>query len=360
MGLKRQCSACWNSLSRPVLRAADSDEDRQQKVFLMPIYCAIVLLCVVLLMAGSFRTVTRMSHVQYLLTIVSNSLTVVLMRFCSGGRLRLLIGLSLVANVLGTIIRDWANASVAELRLWGLAIVLIDVALVCNVHKQVVSLILFILVAWLLIERIESVYVFGLYDSSYWGPGNQLVDLCDCSDPPCALSARVAFAHYVALLFIFFSDFYLTRGFAEGMRQQFAMVTASVSVCTSVATMLSRYEVSAARELVDGVQGAALPPEMRVAFGVLLRNLDSYRPYLPQSCLRTDERGDKQVSDTDDDSRPPPVQDAETRQDSLAMESARGSYASSHSLGACSAASVTLASGVWVGRHLLGGFSLSR
>eukprot|EP01062_Namystynia_karyoxenos_P079703 TRINITY_DN8453_c0_g2_i5.p1 TRINITY_DN8453_c0_g2~~TRINITY_DN8453_c0_g2_i5.p1 ORF type:complete len:652 (+),score=82.68 TRINITY_DN8453_c0_g2_i5:89-2044(+) len=300
MGALHWCYACRSALSRPAFSPDDSAEDRQRKEFLMPIAFATVLLCAAAyVVSPDFPKATSVLRVGLLVSITTNSLFAATARYCSGLRLRRWIGAQLVVMVLAVILIDWGNSAYGTFRSWGLVIVLVDISLVCDVESRFVAFVLFLLAVWLAVERVESAILFGLYDSSDWGEGDRVVHWCNCPDPPCALPVQDAVVNYVgSQLFVFFADFFLTRGFAKGMQQQVALVTASVAVCTSVATMLSRYEVSAASELVDGPQGATLPPEMRSAFCVLLQNLDSYRPYLPQSCLPAADEDEQTMSDT--------------------------------------------------------------
>eukprot|EP01062_Namystynia_karyoxenos_P079696 TRINITY_DN8453_c0_g1_i1.p1 TRINITY_DN8453_c0_g1~~TRINITY_DN8453_c0_g1_i1.p1 ORF type:complete len:702 (+),score=143.08 TRINITY_DN8453_c0_g1_i1:139-2106(+) len=288
MGLGELCAGCCLALARPIIREGDSDADRRRKRFVGPIFSFSNMICMVLFTyTGGFSGLYWIAQLGYLGSTIYNSLFYAAMRCCRGARLQQLIGVALVVNMFSVITQDWSNAALASPRFWGIAIILLDIALVCRVPSQAVTSILVILVLWLMVERVESAALFGLYDSSYWGPEEEPVEVCDCPDPPCAISAGRAAGNLIGQFWVIFADFYLTRGFATGMQRQVDLVTASVSVCTDVATLLSRYEVSTASELVEGAQGAALPPEMRTAFRALLQNLDTYRPCLPQSCLPT-------------------------------------------------------------------------
>eukprot|EP01062_Namystynia_karyoxenos_P043784 TRINITY_DN3206_c0_g2_i1.p1 TRINITY_DN3206_c0_g2~~TRINITY_DN3206_c0_g2_i1.p1 ORF type:complete len:745 (+),score=193.51 TRINITY_DN3206_c0_g2_i1:97-2235(+) len=82
------------------------------------------------------------------------------------------------------------------------------------------------------------------------------------------------------------TDFHCTRTFAESMRQQKAMVDAAICVSEQAAVCLSRYEVEEARMVVEGPDGEGLPDTLRDAYRLLVHNLETYKAYLPQSCLQ--------------------------------------------------------------------------
>eukprot|EP00662_Eupelagonemidae_sp_cell21_P057648 gene57648-biopygen62653 len=62
------------------------------------------------------------------------------------------------------------------------------------------------------------------------------------------------------------------------LREQ-SMVKAAVELAGSVTAHLSRYETVAARDLIDGEHGDALPPQLRETLGILVDNLCDYKPY---------------------------------------------------------------------------------
>eukprot|EP00665_Eupelagonemidae_sp_cell47_P017467 gene17467-biopygen2555 len=69
------------------------------------------------------------------------------------------------------------------------------------------------------------------------------------------------------------------------MRDREAALEASIDAAEDVGIALAAYDTDAARALVDGAEGEALPPRLRRALRELVDNLQSYKLYLPH-CIR--------------------------------------------------------------------------
>eukprot|EP01062_Namystynia_karyoxenos_P073193 TRINITY_DN7002_c0_g1_i3.p1 TRINITY_DN7002_c0_g1~~TRINITY_DN7002_c0_g1_i3.p1 ORF type:complete len:682 (+),score=164.47 TRINITY_DN7002_c0_g1_i3:1790-3835(+) len=276
----RCCRACCSRLARLTYKDGDTEEDRELKDLSCPCIAAAGFLAIFAFMLSgmAFHGIHMASH---LFLSVASFLTLFVMRFTRVAT-RTALELYLLSCLVPIICSDWVAAAYPAVRYWGFVMILVDGALVAEARPLVPLAMIWAITIWLITERAEAVWLYGLYS---WGLYDKPNDgICTCPDPPCALTFGGSLVEFVPILFIFLSDFYLTRGFAVGMRQQFDMVQASVAVCGQVASLLARYEVDKAAALVDG-QGDSLPPEMRDAFGALLGNLRTYRPYLPQSCL---------------------------------------------------------------------------
>eukprot|EP00662_Eupelagonemidae_sp_cell21_P029671 gene29671-biopygen111899 len=99
------------------------------------------------------------------------------------------------------------------------------------------------------------------------------------------IRAFVPLAPPVTVLLV---DFWLTKGFADGMHDEQQRVRSSITVAAEIARELEQYDVEAAeRRLEDG--GDALPIGLCLALEGILDNLHAYRPYLPDALLREGE-----------------------------------------------------------------------
>eukprot|EP01065_Artemidia_motanka_P040041 TRINITY_DN4959_c0_g1_i1.p1 TRINITY_DN4959_c0_g1~~TRINITY_DN4959_c0_g1_i1.p1 ORF type:complete len:695 (+),score=110.43 TRINITY_DN4959_c0_g1_i1:213-2087(+) len=199
---------------------------------------------------------------------------------------------------------DWYAAALAQPRFWSLSVLLLDMCLMVNASPAFLVFILMGTMTWVLTERAEAVFLFGLYDAGVYdesvaGTAGGTIDLCDCVSPPCGERLGRSVAGISGVLLVFLGDFYFTNGFAKSMKEQLRVVAAAVNVASSVVDALSRYEIAEAEVVVDAA-GDVLPPELLDSFRTLVANLKSYRPYIPASCLVTEtETYDEQVEEED-------------------------------------------------------------
>eukprot|EP00665_Eupelagonemidae_sp_cell47_P017715 gene17715-biopygen11956 len=174
-----------------------------------------------------------------------------------------------------------------------------DAGLVAGARAAVQRGVVAAVLAWLIVERVEAASRFGLYRATCFGDDafcaevktefggdNEVIPNCNCAAPPCAQPAAGAIMGWISMALVFVVDYVLTRGFATRMRDREAALEASIDAAEDVGIALAAYDTDAARALVDGGEGEALPPRLRRALRELVDNLQSYRPFLPQSVLK--------------------------------------------------------------------------
>eukprot|EP01065_Artemidia_motanka_P011300 TRINITY_DN16069_c1_g1_i1.p1 TRINITY_DN16069_c1_g1~~TRINITY_DN16069_c1_g1_i1.p1 ORF type:complete len:621 (+),score=163.01 TRINITY_DN16069_c1_g1_i1:108-1970(+) len=165
----------------------------------------------------------------------------------------------------------------------GFAVLVLDAMLVCDCGRTTAKAVIVCIALWLVVRgvlRTENV-----------------------ANDPCAEDiARFSMQYLLAVplscldFIIVMVDYQITRGFAQSMREQSAMIEASIQVTELAAVSLSKYETGEARTLLEGAEGERLPDGLREALLQLVANLAQYRPYLPQSCLPADDSCDTDVA----------------------------------------------------------------
>eukprot|EP01062_Namystynia_karyoxenos_P077627 TRINITY_DN7849_c0_g1_i3.p1 TRINITY_DN7849_c0_g1~~TRINITY_DN7849_c0_g1_i3.p1 ORF type:complete len:957 (+),score=228.31 TRINITY_DN7849_c0_g1_i3:78-2873(+) len=192
-------------------------------------------------------------------------------------------GLVCLLCALAILAGDVRAASDMRTRSWPLLVLLMDFMLVFKSRQAWQSVVISLTLTYLAVDAVETVVSFGFYEAGRYneksGEGR-----CSCSDPPCEIDPGAAGVGYVVALFIFLMDFYITRSFALRLRDQLNVVDASVNVAERVAQMLAMYATDDARKVLEDV-GGCLPVPLLLAYEALLKNLDSYRAFLPDSLL---------------------------------------------------------------------------
>eukprot|EP00756_Hemistasia_phaeocysticola_P037085 Hpha_TRINITY_DN16679_c2_g13::TRINITY_DN16679_c2_g13_i1::g.181099::m.181099 len=214
-----------------------------------------------------------------------------------------LLEVALYVSTMGIIIMDVTAAALSDqFRPWAYIILTLDCSLVFNIGHFPMFCIPFTLV-YLLMEHVESVYRYGLYELGYWGISEE-ASFCNCASPPCSLAAVASLTNYLGVCIVCLVDFYLTKGFENGMTLQLHRIQVSAGVVEEVAAALARYDVDSAEETITGARD--LPEGLEKSFRQLLSNLKSYRSYLPDSLLHPDDTGEELGGGV-----PPPMGDAD-------------------------------------------------
>eukprot|EP00756_Hemistasia_phaeocysticola_P028226 Hpha_TRINITY_DN16166_c2_g1::TRINITY_DN16166_c2_g1_i1::g.4374::m.4374 len=278
-GSKRKCCTCCTTL---LLREGDSAEDTRIKRELTPLMLMLVPLNFVVVWYFVRDVDTNPFFVAAFGAFGAASLT-----FLSLGRLGRppmlrVLTLSIMIALVGVLLHDLSTAANLWPRSWSFVVLLLDLALVFNI-PGVIPCILTVTLIYLLFERVESGRRFGIYDAFHVQP---VPPLCDCVNPPCLRNWVNVFSSYIPFVVVLMVDFYLTRGFATGLRRQLRRVEASVEVSGRVAGELARYDVDEAEKAID--EGNDLPPELAESYRQLLSNLRTYRAYLPAALLEVD------------------------------------------------------------------------
>eukprot|EP01062_Namystynia_karyoxenos_P034135 TRINITY_DN2503_c1_g1_i1.p1 TRINITY_DN2503_c1_g1~~TRINITY_DN2503_c1_g1_i1.p1 ORF type:complete len:948 (+),score=180.62 TRINITY_DN2503_c1_g1_i1:94-2844(+) len=283
-------------------RADDTPLDTQRKQIAIP-----VLFCCAWLSALSFALMT-VAGADWDVGVIGIGVLAVMLAV---GFLLFLFS-SIKPEILGTggllgslvfiLCLDLSNAMYLYPRNWNLVVLLLDMCLVLALPNWTQFTLAGCTLLYLAVERTEAVMDFGLYHLGALGD-RKSTPLCDCDPAPCTVPIMHAFNGYLGFAVVFITDFILTRGFAMGLRRQQAIMEASIRVAEQVAVLLAAYSVADAERLVDA-DGDMLPPALQGAMRLLLSNLKSYRPYLPDSLLNPESAGaDPLRSDTDHEAR---------------------------------------------------------
>eukprot|EP01062_Namystynia_karyoxenos_P011230 TRINITY_DN14011_c0_g4_i1.p1 TRINITY_DN14011_c0_g4~~TRINITY_DN14011_c0_g4_i1.p1 ORF type:complete len:701 (+),score=167.97 TRINITY_DN14011_c0_g4_i1:82-2103(+) len=168
------------------------------------------------------------------------------------------------------------------LDLWILQILVLDGCLAWGVPSWASRVAFSLQLAYLIVNMAQDTQGLGLWEQVAATAGSdERYTPYQCPQ----LNSSLGLAALSVRLATFFFDFVVTRGFAATMQSQFEAMQASQHVTETLTLHLSGYEVEAARALVDGEEAAALPEALRESFLQLITNLETYKPYLPQSCL---------------------------------------------------------------------------
>ena len=180
-------------------------------------------------------------------------------------------------------IADFAASLSALAPTWPLFVLITDVLLLAETPPKSSAATVFICCTWLTMRASERIFRFGLYDFS-WGVPDQAArhELCGCETMPCSVDFTEGFADLGTEVAVFVIDFLCTRGFALSVLEEKRIILASIDTSNHIAKSLSRFDLEMASELLDE---AVIPDELKFSFELILENLKSYRPYLPQSCF---------------------------------------------------------------------------
>eukprot|EP01062_Namystynia_karyoxenos_P001468 TRINITY_DN10500_c0_g1_i1.p1 TRINITY_DN10500_c0_g1~~TRINITY_DN10500_c0_g1_i1.p1 ORF type:complete len:1277 (+),score=379.67 TRINITY_DN10500_c0_g1_i1:108-3833(+) len=184
-------------------------------------------------------------------------------------------------------VMDWRNAAVHAVRFWSFAVLLVDLALVADSRSWVHKLIICVVMTALTLERIEAVVHYGLYQITFFNPGDLEVPACSCASPPCAEAAAGSITAWLGFAIVFGVDFHFTRMFANGLRKEQRATARDVRLAEHVAFSLVKFDLADAGRVLQTM--SAGDSELKPAFEALIANLEVYRAYLPDSMLASAE-----------------------------------------------------------------------
>eukprot|EP01060_Flectonema_neradi_P002389 TRINITY_DN1145_c0_g1_i4.p1 TRINITY_DN1145_c0_g1~~TRINITY_DN1145_c0_g1_i4.p1 ORF type:complete len:533 (+),score=98.68 TRINITY_DN1145_c0_g1_i4:204-1802(+) len=178
---------------------------------------------------------------------------------------------------------DLSAAILQTSRSWSLFIIILDILLFCRADSKISEAIIVFVCLYLSVCGAEYAFRFGLFDLGGIGYSQEVRrELQTCDNLPCPVPILDMFWITCIQLFAFLVDFMATRAFARGMAEEQERMMASIRTANEVATCLAKFDLKRAGQLLEE---ADIPLELQTAFGNILRNLHTYQPYLPQSCL---------------------------------------------------------------------------
>ena len=182
--------------------------------------------------------------------------------------------------------------SMSEMRgtVWPVAVLLVDVVLLCRMHNSIGKAIVLIVVLYLILISIERTLRFGLFDLV--GERMRGLDGClsltqeELNATPCRVGGTYAASVALLYLGVFVVDYLCTRTFALGMYKEQQKLQSSITLAESVVSDLVRFDLDEAGQRIDMESITPLTETL----SQLLRNLHQYRPYLPDSLFAEEVR----------------------------------------------------------------------
>eukprot|EP01064_Diplonema_japonicum_P017048 TRINITY_DN250_c0_g1_i23.p1 TRINITY_DN250_c0_g1~~TRINITY_DN250_c0_g1_i23.p1 ORF type:complete len:592 (+),score=163.88 TRINITY_DN250_c0_g1_i23:48-1823(+) len=193
------------------------------------------------------------------------------------------------ADLVAIIFADYNAIGAMLPRLWPIAVCLVDIFLVCRIKSRSAIVVIVGLCLWLCLTTVEHITRFGLLDvgGEDWSGNHEYRrnEICTCDQIPCKREASSAGLSFVLMIAIFLLDYYFTRGFAEEVLAEKRKLELGVLAARDVASFLAGFKLEEADAHLD-LSKEDLPDKLHEALHTILVNLRSYKPYLPQSCLR--------------------------------------------------------------------------
>eukprot|EP01063_Lacrimia_lanifica_P040299 TRINITY_DN9097_c1_g2_i1.p1 TRINITY_DN9097_c1_g2~~TRINITY_DN9097_c1_g2_i1.p1 ORF type:complete len:796 (+),score=243.34 TRINITY_DN9097_c1_g2_i1:69-2456(+) len=164
-----------------------------------------------------------------------------------------------------------------------LVVVALDVAIVARL--QAANYVFLAAVLWITCMDVELWIRFGLLDLPMGPAADRRAAACDCARPPCASPPSAFLNSYLTALFVYGMDFGLTRHFADSVVSERDKMKAAVATTQAIAECFARFDLERASVIL---RSSDLPGELDRALSVILRNLGSYRPYIPSALFELD------------------------------------------------------------------------
>ena len=196
----------------------------------------------------------------------------------------------LVVSIATIIAGDILNSSETGAQIWPLSVIVLDVVLLVGLPQEVSSSLIITLVLYLVVDAVEKMTRFGMYDISggvkmrKWQSCLTLSDE-ELDSSPCKASATDGIVYCIGSVGVLLLDFYCTRNFAVGMRSERQKLHSSVSLAERVVSALVRFDLEEAEQNIDNEDTTPLTEVL----SQLLQNLRLYRPYLPDSLFELSE-----------------------------------------------------------------------
>eukprot|EP01064_Diplonema_japonicum_P017055 TRINITY_DN250_c0_g1_i5.p1 TRINITY_DN250_c0_g1~~TRINITY_DN250_c0_g1_i5.p1 ORF type:complete len:601 (+),score=168.71 TRINITY_DN250_c0_g1_i5:48-1850(+) len=195
------------------------------------------------------------------------------------------------ADLIGIIFTDLNALGAMNARMWPIAVLVVDVFLVCRIRSRSSIIVVTTLCLWLFVATVEQSSRFGLLDiggshTNFNGDNAfRFNENCNCTNLPCGKKASKIGLVFLLMVAVFLLDYYFTRGFADEVLAEKRKLELGVLAARDVASFLAGFKLEEADAHLD-LSKEDLPDKLHEALHTILVNLRSYKPYLPQSCLR--------------------------------------------------------------------------
>eukprot|EP01059_Diplonema_ambulator_P020567 TRINITY_DN3439_c0_g3_i1.p1 TRINITY_DN3439_c0_g3~~TRINITY_DN3439_c0_g3_i1.p1 ORF type:complete len:765 (+),score=70.99 TRINITY_DN3439_c0_g3_i1:91-2385(+) len=218
-----------------------------------------------------------MSAACMLFTVVAGTIAVVL--FVKKRVTMTLIGTAVLTGAVCIWMIDYWAAALGTNRLWSAFVVLLDILLVMEMPRRLTHVLMVAVTVWMFVAAAEDAFRMGLYDVEGIGlpTYEQRRSGFDCEKPPCEAGGQGLF-QAIPFCFVFWMDFYFTRGFADSVNAEKVKMQNSIAAAESIAASLAAFDLDAAEATLAHIP---LPLLLHTAFNEILENLRSYKPYLP-------------------------------------------------------------------------------
>eukprot|EP01060_Flectonema_neradi_P031097 TRINITY_DN4633_c0_g1_i7.p1 TRINITY_DN4633_c0_g1~~TRINITY_DN4633_c0_g1_i7.p1 ORF type:complete len:319 (+),score=58.68 TRINITY_DN4633_c0_g1_i7:61-1017(+) len=191
--------------------------------------------------------------------------------------------LTLFAN---TITFDLRKRDLMEDRVWPSIALILDLALLTSLPQSLCNMLVVITTIYLLVDCFEGIADLGMLDTVSTSEKFNLYISCfpnltmeEAAGIPCKRHTIRVLGTFATLYMALVVDFWCTRRFAQGMREEQKRLEASVSLAETVVTALVNFDLSEAQDRIINAPNTPLTDVL----GKMLHNLHQYRPYLPDS-----------------------------------------------------------------------------
>eukprot|EP01065_Artemidia_motanka_P046068 TRINITY_DN6885_c0_g1_i1.p1 TRINITY_DN6885_c0_g1~~TRINITY_DN6885_c0_g1_i1.p1 ORF type:complete len:835 (+),score=123.54 TRINITY_DN6885_c0_g1_i1:68-2572(+) len=268
-------------LTARAVREHDSPAERTRKAVFVPASWAVLLFTVTTASAALWSPGAPSTAAAHSFLLAASIAVHILLH--RGAPVVRLVEVLILTCATVSVYFDWVSASGLYPRVWVVVVVCLDVSLVFNVNAAVPVATVCVTVLWLMVEGTEAFVRFGLYEAAPVERSAGTIKVCDCANPPCKLAFDPS--NMFLGIFVFLFDFWITRGFAEQMRDQMQVISEAMHTCDVFCEHLSLYEIEEADAVLTGEVAERLPEGLSNTFRRLLENLESYKMYLPDSVL---------------------------------------------------------------------------
>eukprot|EP01062_Namystynia_karyoxenos_P056556 TRINITY_DN47525_c0_g1_i1.p1 TRINITY_DN47525_c0_g1~~TRINITY_DN47525_c0_g1_i1.p1 ORF type:complete len:864 (+),score=200.87 TRINITY_DN47525_c0_g1_i1:86-2593(+) len=179
-------------------------------------------------------------------------------------------------------------------RPWILSYVLMSSQLMIGLPDIWQFKILGVMMAWLLVNGIEMAFRLGVYDIEGWTKNSEdlLHTYYGCANPPCATGFSSGLINFAVHSLYLYFGYRISMSFARGQQRERDRIIAAIHTIELVTQALAVFDLEDAAAVLAGEESDGVPRALRNSLHSLLRNLTSYRPYLPHSVFAQDESDD--------------------------------------------------------------------